>query len=153
MDESVELARAFRGAGYTRVFCTPHLVKGSFDIDNATVGMIRAALQADPTRQRIDLRLLPGREYYLDEFLRIPARSPAARKFKVSPHPGSRLCAGGVRQGCLLPDQMQRLRAHDCASERCVLFALPKQKQESVLGKALRTIFTGAGKNNFKTRP
>ncbi len=69
MDEAVEMARALRQAGYATVYCTPHLVKGSFEADNVTVRTTLAALQAELARQRIELLLLPGREYYLDEFL------------------------------------------------------------------------------------
>ncbi len=69
MDEAVEMAKALHQAGYTTVHCTPHLIKGSFEADNATVKAILAALQAELTQQQVDLELLPGREYYLDEFL------------------------------------------------------------------------------------
>ena len=68
MDEAVEMANALRQAGYATVYCTPHLIKGSFEADNVTVRSTLAALQAELARQRIELLLLPGREYYLTSF-------------------------------------------------------------------------------------
>jgi protein-tyrosine phosphatase len=68
-EESLAMARALREAGYTTVYCTPHLIKGSFEADNAVVRGAVTALQADIDSEGIDLRLVAGREYYLDEFL------------------------------------------------------------------------------------
>ncbi len=78
MAEAVEMARALSQAGYTAVHCTPHLVKGTFEADNATVRTTLALLQAELVRQRIELLLLPGREYYLDEFLMEYLEKPLA---------------------------------------------------------------------------
>ena len=69
MEESVEMGRALRKAGFTTVYCTPHLIRGSFDADNGAVIKAVAALQARLEAEDIPLQLLPGREYYLDEFL------------------------------------------------------------------------------------
>ncbi len=49
--------------------CTPHLIRGCYEADNATVRKGVEALQEELDRRGIALRLLPGREYYLDEFL------------------------------------------------------------------------------------
>lgn len=69
MDESVEMAMALQKAGFGSVYCTPHLIKGCFDADKGAVEEKLAALQARLQNENIDLRILPGREYYLDEFL------------------------------------------------------------------------------------
>ena len=69
MDESVEMAAALRKVGFASVYCTPHLIKGCFDADNDAVRETLTALQAMLHDENIDLRLLPGREYCLDEFL------------------------------------------------------------------------------------
>jgi protein-tyrosine phosphatase len=69
MDESMEMAAALRKVGFASVYCTPHLIKGCFDADNDAVRASLAGLQARLHDENIDLRLLPGREYYLDEFL------------------------------------------------------------------------------------
>jgi protein-tyrosine phosphatase len=68
MDESIEMAAALQKAGFASVYCTPHLIKGGFDADNGAVREMLTALQARLHGENIDLRLLPGREYYLDEF-------------------------------------------------------------------------------------
>jgi protein-tyrosine phosphatase len=69
MDESLEMAAALGKAGFTSVYCTPHLIKGGFDADNRAVRATLAVFQARLQDENIDLRLLTGREYYLDEFL------------------------------------------------------------------------------------
>jgi protein-tyrosine phosphatase len=76
MDEAVEMALALRRAGFSSVCCTPHMVKGSFEADNATVRATVASLQAELSRRQIYLQLLPGREYYLDEFLTDHLKDP-----------------------------------------------------------------------------
>ena len=69
MAEAVQMAKLLRQAGYATVHCTPHFIRGGFEADNDTVRMTLTALQEELDRQGIGLRLLPGREYYLDEFL------------------------------------------------------------------------------------
>lgn len=69
IDESVEMAAALQKAGVKKVYCTPHLISGSFEADNKTVKRATAELQAQLNNNHVDLELLPGREYYLDEFL------------------------------------------------------------------------------------
>jgi protein-tyrosine phosphatase len=76
MDEAVEMATALRQAGYSTVYCTPHMVKGTFEVDNATVRTTLEALQAELSRRQVDLQLPPGREYYLDEFFADHLRDP-----------------------------------------------------------------------------
>jgi protein-tyrosine phosphatase len=69
LDESIEMAAALLKAGFAGVHCTPHLIKGIFDADNSSVKASLSILQARLKEEDIDLRLLTGREYYLDEFL------------------------------------------------------------------------------------
>jgi protein-tyrosine phosphatase len=76
MDEAVEMATALRQAGYSTVYCTPHMLKGTFEVDNATVRTTLSSLQAELTRRQIELQLLPGREYYLDEFFSEHLKDP-----------------------------------------------------------------------------
>ncbi len=68
LNESVEMARALARAGYRQVYCTPHLIKGVYDAGNDAVRNGTEELQLILDREGIDLRLVPGREYYLDEF-------------------------------------------------------------------------------------
>lgn len=76
MDEAVEMAAALAQRGFTSVCCTPHLLKGCYEADNATVRGVLAALQTEVNRRGIPLRLLAGREYYQDEFLAEQLHSP-----------------------------------------------------------------------------
>jgi protein-tyrosine phosphatase len=68
LDESVEMAAALRKAGFSAVYCTPHLIRGAFEANSDVVITSIAELQNRLDTLRIDLRLLPGREHYLDEF-------------------------------------------------------------------------------------
>jgi protein-tyrosine phosphatase len=69
IDESVEMAIALQKAGFTTVYCTPHLMKGVYEANNEEVHASLDALQARLNKKNIGLQLFPGREHYLDEFL------------------------------------------------------------------------------------
>jgi len=69
MDESLEMAAALHQAGFRTIYCTPHLLKGHYDVDNKAVLSALSDLRKRLSDERIDLDILPGREYYLDEFL------------------------------------------------------------------------------------
>jgi len=69
IDESLEMAAMLARAGFTTIYCTPHLMKGCFDADNQTVLSAVINLQKKLNEENIKIEVLPGREYYLDEFL------------------------------------------------------------------------------------
>jgi protein-tyrosine phosphatase len=69
IDEAVEMATALQKAGFTTVYCTPHLIKSVYDANNEAVKSTHVALQTRLNNENIGLQLLTGREYYLDEFL------------------------------------------------------------------------------------
>jgi protein-tyrosine phosphatase len=69
IDESVAMARALHQAGFRQVFCTPHQIRGSYEVDNQTVRSAVSVLQSRLDDDGIDIQLFSGREYYLDEFL------------------------------------------------------------------------------------
>jgi protein-tyrosine phosphatase len=69
IDESVAMAASMRDAGFKTIYCTPHLMKGVYDADNDDVLAMVAELQQRLDEEEIKLEILPGREYYLDEFL------------------------------------------------------------------------------------
>ena len=69
IDDSVEMAAALQKAGYSMVYCTPHMMKSLYEADNQAVRASLVALQTRLNNENIDLQPLPGREYYLDEFL------------------------------------------------------------------------------------
>ncbi len=69
IDEATEMAMALQKAGFTEVYCTPHLIKGSYDADDDAVLSSLAVLQKKLQKENIELNLISGREYYLDEFI------------------------------------------------------------------------------------
>jgi len=69
MNESVAMARALQAAGFETIHCTPHLIKGCFDADNRMILSAVSSFQSRLNEENIALEILPGREYYLDEFL------------------------------------------------------------------------------------
>jgi len=68
IDESVAMAAAMRDAGFKTIYCTPHFIKGCFDADKHTVLSSVSTLQTRLNVENIELEILPGCEYYLDEF-------------------------------------------------------------------------------------
>jgi len=69
IEESVEMAAALRDNGYDTIYCTPHLIKGSYEAGNDDVIAAIAKLQKKLIAKNINIKLIPGREYYMDEFL------------------------------------------------------------------------------------
>ncbi|MGB5219241.1 MAG: CpsB/CapC family capsule biosynthesis tyrosine phosphatase [Smithella sp.] len=69
LEESLEMATALHKAGFQKIYCTPHLLKGHYDADNKQVLSATSELRKRLSDEKINLEILPGREYYLDEFL------------------------------------------------------------------------------------
>jgi len=63
------MAEALYTAGFRTIYCTPHLMKGCYDTGNQEVLSAISALQTQLNNEKIHVEILPGREYYLDEFL------------------------------------------------------------------------------------
>jgi protein-tyrosine phosphatase len=66
LDESVRMARMLSKAGFTSVYCTPHLIKNVYEASNAVVRESLTKLQTEIDRHGITLRLREGREYFTD---------------------------------------------------------------------------------------
>jgi protein-tyrosine phosphatase len=66
LDESIQMAKLLSAAGYSTVYCTPHMVKNLYDRSNEAVYRSIKVMQRELYRQGIALRLLAGREYILD---------------------------------------------------------------------------------------
>ena len=66
--EAVELSTALHAAGFHSVHCTPHYIRGFHDVDNEHVLEAIRQMQKQLEQRGVPLRLLKGREYYLDEF-------------------------------------------------------------------------------------
>ena len=67
IDESIAMAKGLVEVGYSTVCCTPHCMKGYYEFSPEQVREATLILQADLDNAEIDLKLLPGMEYTLDE--------------------------------------------------------------------------------------
>jgi protein-tyrosine phosphatase len=67
IDDSLAMARSLSAFGYKTVCCTPHCIKGYYDLTSERVREATLRLQADLDNADIDLELRPGMEYMLDE--------------------------------------------------------------------------------------
>ena len=68
IDESIAMAKSLSDFGYKTVCCTPHCIKGYYDITPQKVREATLMLQADLDNSDIHLELWPGMEYMLDEY-------------------------------------------------------------------------------------
>ncbi len=68
IDESIAMAKSLSDFGYKTVCCTPHCIKGYYDITPQKVREATLMLQADLDNADIHLELWPGMEYMLDEY-------------------------------------------------------------------------------------
>jgi protein-tyrosine phosphatase len=69
IDESLEMARKLRDAGFTKICCTPHLITGVYENSTTKIKSRIEQLQQQLTAATVDVKLLAGAEYYLDEYL------------------------------------------------------------------------------------
>lgn len=67
VDDSIVMAESLASFGYTCVCCTPHCIKGYYDLTPQKVREATLMLQADLDSAGIELSLWPGMEYMLDE--------------------------------------------------------------------------------------
>lgn len=67
IDESISMAKALSSFGYKIVCCTPHCIKGYYEITPQKVREATLMLQADLDNADVQLELWPGMEYMLDE--------------------------------------------------------------------------------------
>ncbi|MBL0225426.1 MAG: phosphoesterase [Geobacteraceae bacterium] len=76
MEQSLSMAGLLAQAGFSDVYCTPHLMRGCYDAGNAAVREGVAALQELLAVRGIPLKLHTGREYCLDEYLLTSLEDP-----------------------------------------------------------------------------
>ena len=76
MEQSLAMASALSGAGFTTVYCTPHLIRGCYEAGNDEVRRGVVELQERLDFSTIPLTLLPGREYSLDECMLASLEDP-----------------------------------------------------------------------------
>ena len=132
IDESVEMAAALCKAGFTGVYCTPHLIKSLYEAGNESVMALLVALQTRLNNENISLELFPGREYYLDEFLSgylenpLPLGETDFIMLEIPIHISPEL----IKDACYLIKRRGFIPmiAHP---ERCNIFSTPQQKEKS----------------------
>jgi protein-tyrosine phosphatase len=127
--ESLEMARILAGFGFGVVHCTPHRIKGCYDNDRAKVVEATRSLQQLVDQAGIDLRLVPGTEHYLDEFLieQVPEALTVASRYLLTEIP---FRSGGEMIPAMISWLDERglapLFAHP---ERCKAFEPPPREE------------------------
>lgn len=76
LEEALAMARSLAAAGYRQICCTPHSMYGVYDNDRQRVEQALAELQRELDAAAISLQLLPGMEYYLDEYFPAQLANP-----------------------------------------------------------------------------
>lgn len=66
---SLDIARAIEREGFSELYCTPHQMKGVYEVAPARIIDRIAELQQLLDKNSIRLKLSSGAEYYLDEYL------------------------------------------------------------------------------------
>lgn len=145
------MAAALREAGFSEVYCTPHLIKGSYDADNDTVRKAVASLQERLDALGIDLRLFTGREYYLDEFILDHMKEPlplGKTNYLLIELP-DHVAPDYVKEVCyrIKCSGLTPMIAHP---ERCSHFAISKEKKRKALN-GLRSLLNGFN-SKFRTQ-
>ena len=76
LESALLMARLFHKAGYREIYCTSHLIKGRYEASSSEILDARNQLQSELDREQINIKLLLGREHYIDEFLLDNLRQP-----------------------------------------------------------------------------
>lgn len=135
IDESVAMAAALHKAGFRKIYCTPHLIKGCYDADNRSVLSSVLTLQKRLISENIKVEILPGREYHLDEFLGSYLKHPLplGKTNYIMVEIPNYASARYVKEACFLIKcgGFIPMIAHP---ERCRLFAVHQKRKTSLFG-------------------
>lgn len=141
-DSALAMARQLAAAGFTRVYCTPHRLRGLYDNTPEQVRRATAELQSELERVGIALELAPGIEYFLDEFFLdnlndpLPLGDSGLLLFEVSPRTDPEQIKDAVFQ--IQRRGLTPLLAHP---ERYPLL-LPPAAQNGLLKRITQRLFT-----------
>lgn len=133
--ESVKMARILADFGFGTVHCTPHRITGAYHNDPERVARATLTLQSILDQEGIPLRLVPGTEHYLDEYLveQLPgALTVASSDYLLveAPFRSEREFVAALAQG-VLRHGVTPLFAHP---ERCSPFA-PSNPQDGLVSR------------------
>lgn len=123
LNESLDMARLLFQAGYRKVYCTPHLIKGLYEADKNTVVKAVNELQKEIEKEGIALKLLCGREYFLDSNIKdymndlMPLENTSYLLIEIPPH-----TYPGMVQDTISAIKRQNLTPMIAHPERCELF-------------------------------
>ena len=147
--QSLAMAASLSQAGFTTVYCTPHLMRGCYEATNDQVRSSVAQLQELLNGSGIPLTLLPGREYCLDEYLPEALEEPLplgnSRRILVEILPQlsvdmvRNLLYGVVRSG------FSPVIAHP---ERCRLLEPVVRRSGGGLFGAVKNLISGGGRDD-----
>ncbi len=62
------MATRLAAAGFTTVYCTPHCIRGLYETEPRQIRDLAKRLQDQVDGAGLSLQVLPGMEYYLDEY-------------------------------------------------------------------------------------
>jgi len=130
LEESLAMGRALVAVGFTVAHCTPHLIKGSYEISPGRVKDLTAALQREYDDAGIGLRLIPGTEHYIDEYLGDlldGAVTVGSSQYLLVEAPFR--CTPDVVTGYTGPIMQRGLRPLFAHPERCLAFAPPEGRR------------------------
>lgn len=153
--QSLAMASALSEAGFSTVYCTPHLMRGCYEAANDQVRRGVVELQQCLNQEGIPLKLLAGREYCLDEYLLPALEDPL-------PLGDSRLILVEIPPG-ITADMVRRLSYDMVRSgftpviahpERCHLLepGVDRLTDGRGLLGALKGLFAGKGRANLDDR-
>ena len=75
-EQSLSIAALLAGKGFSKIYCTPHYMRGCYEASNDEIRRGIGELQQLIEDNGIPVTLLPGREYCLDEYLLAALEDP-----------------------------------------------------------------------------
>ena len=67
IQESIEMLRSFKDAGYKKIICTPHIMVDAYKNSPTKVRQTLALLQKEILENNLDIEVEASAEYYLDD--------------------------------------------------------------------------------------
>lgn len=147
ISESVVMARFLAENGIKTVCCTPHFITGCFEASTQEVLSAVTGLQKILNHEDIALEILPGREYYLDEFMESHLKDPlpVGNTKYIMIEVSNNTAEAYIKESCYIIKRTGFIPmiAHP---ERCRLFAPPAEHKSSRIWSRSRKV-ANTGKN------
>lgn len=141
--EAVEMAQLLVSSGFTRVCCTSHYMRrGAWDHPSCQIREAIASLQQVLDQAGIQLLLLPGREYYLDENLLANLKDPLLLPEGRLLVEFSDRCDSENARNTLFQLVHRKIIPVIAHPERTPLLSLPETRRSGILS-GISNLFTG----------